>query len=1715
MAASMLVSSTLAPLRASKAYASELEQEHMTIMDESIDEIKNDSPATINEETVIDKREENPEKIAEATEIDEVKEKKQSEKQVEEADHKVARIIEKTEIAKVYEDNNFKDLSLENLHISVKGNMPENAIVKAYIIQNPIIDIKKENILGFGYEIFDGEGNVYEKSNSETYEIELTSNKISEASNLYLYEKNKEDIRFEENLRFKNLLGSIKFQSRKQQFTIQRQIPKDQEKIDKNTEIGEKDEEKSPLLINQIIESETDDKKVEDQGFIKKDDLSTLFPGLNEKEKPQHPLDSADIMDILNKNERSQESTIEEEIKSTNENSLPEDTKEKTQQDESQLTEDEIKEKEDKKGAESKDDDANVEEKLSYQQVLANIYQDSSYQKIANDRTRIKLSGDLPGYTKVKAYPVEIEIEGKEVLAAYDIKIFDKNDKEYKVTAKNNIKVQITNQKIKEAKEIEVYHKEDKYSPEERIEADSKTYDTVTFRAESFSIYAITDVEAQSITFVFLNRNENNDREVWDTQTIRNGEKLVQPELPIFSYKGKFEGWYYYDYQKSIEVGHDVFLEAFDFSKPISVDEYLSRYPDGKVYLKGKYNDVIYVNFIDRKKTENGFVDEVISTKEVPLGGYIDDNDVPLLPSQTGSVFAYWSLNPNANPSAGPGKDDAFDFNTEITESTIKSLRGNKNYYEFDLYAIYKQALKVNFDSQGGTYVNNQVIYRGETVNLNQASTIPSRPGYNFKYWSLSKNGPEFSPSTKINNDTTLYAVWEKSQATYTVNYWLENANDDKYTIEKSETKTGVVESLTPPGSTFRNNFDTNLYHAVFNSTKTDSAKEISGDGSTVLNVYYNRNRYNLSFNKIWPPLYRTYSGIKWGADTSTYWNEVNENLTNKVWRVGSLSGTPINEAPVMPTQNLALYQNTITKDSVWYLVLKDVDSGEILDSDEIQVTGIGSRPSNSRYSRRDDPRDIPGYTYLYVNSPGKNDGTTVYIDNQYQITVYYKKNSYDLNFNPKSTKYTVNQPGKVAFNTPLYTYIPKELEVNKSTNENGYVFKGWTTESSGTGPAYDLSTGRMPANNLTLYAKWEAPTYKVRAYRQRNNPAAGFTEVSAKQNQNLSNVIKNNNITLVADKPPVAANNKDAVIKWYSFINGKFVEYDFSAPIRSDVNLYPVWLAPDPKRPGEFRPLSQIYKVRYKVTDNKNEYLYEDPFDYVDNADAIVIAPYVNNKYQFPDGSELHLPEDEVFQGWKIEKKPGTKFSDSMLNKLYQPGDTIPVLEDITFVPELNKFKIITLRLQEINPNGTTQEPILFEYRQHENVKKPEGVVDNREAEDLRNNDTVILPRPRATDTNGYKFLGWSTTPDGNDTPTLKAKIFQPGQEVLITADDIPNVLYGIWKANRTITIHENQPSGRKITYTKENVLDGEFKIPSPNKLDGYLFEGWSIDSNSQIIHYKAGEVINVSESNPLPSDIFGVWKLKNTTVIANLPKDAILKNNSGQNIDPSLEGNFDQLIFKYDSGDSYFASRSKNYIYEQTIGKSNFPVGYDLLYFSIDPEGKIPFKRGTKSFDTEVPGEEWFLKKNPNGKYPEVIYAQWSKPKDLSVQIINNDSTDTTDFNLDITINLDSNKTNLNEKISLNLESGQTRTFSNYPTYATISNVSLKPQEGYELIRNEKNSIDGKEVWIVEVRKIDVVPTGVIDDFTPMILSFVLSIILLSIYAIKRLKRISVNDG
>ena len=149
----------------------------------------------------------------------------------------------------------------------------------------------------------------------------------------------------------------------------------------------------------------------------------------------------------------------------------------------------------------------------------------------------------------------------------------------------------------------------------------------------------------------------------------------------------------------------------------------------------------------------------------------------------------------------------------------------------------------------------------------------PTRRGYLFNGWRL-ENGTEISKESKPYqftipaNESTVTAVWTKADTTYTVVYWKENAEPDKdangnvirdangdlvysysyWAHAEEDAVTGTIVDGTNNIVAATNVTDEEAKYFTFNSVATDQDVVVKGNGSTVVNVYYLRNYYEIYF---------------------------------------------------------------------------------------------------------------------------------------------------------------------------------------------------------------------------------------------------------------------------------------------------------------------------------------------------------------------------------------------------------------------------------------------------------------------------------------------------------------------------------------------------------------------------------------------------------------------------------------------------------------------------------------------------------------------------------------------------------------------------------------------------------------------------------------------------------------------------------------------------
>lgn len=149
---------------------------------------------------------------------------------------------------------------------------------------------------------------------------------------------------------------------------------------------------------------------------------------------------------------------------------------------------------------ENQTESSSNEKALLSQTIQATIYTSSTYrEKLTGDKTSITLKGKLPENAVVKAYPVKLENDAfkqKNVLAAYDITIFDAQGNEFEPDSAHPIEVTIDSNSIKEKKDsshLNIYHMDNAKAKPEAVNVKSVGTEKVIFEAKKFSIYVVAD----------------------------------------------------------------------------------------------------------------------------------------------------------------------------------------------------------------------------------------------------------------------------------------------------------------------------------------------------------------------------------------------------------------------------------------------------------------------------------------------------------------------------------------------------------------------------------------------------------------------------------------------------------------------------------------------------------------------------------------------------------------------------------------------------------------------------------------------------------------------------------------------------------------------------------------------------------------------------------------------------------------------------------------------------------------------------------------------------------------------------------------------------------------------------------------------------------------------------------------------------------------------
>lgn len=666
------------------------------------------------------------------------------------------------------------------------------------------------------------------------------------------------------------------------------------------------------------------------------------------------------------------------------------------------------------------------------------------------------------------------------------------------------------------------------------------------------SVLSILPGDTNTITYIFQKKNGEQTEEI-ARQIVKKGDTLLEPEVKTGENE-KFTGW-----EPAVTFGT---VGEITETKTITVT--------------AKIEKVYYIFFKDN-------TGRVVATKECTDGQTVSDfSDVTFPVGPDESITGWY-----------------FDEAAQTEKADSVTINGQN----VTLYAKVEKGYWITFDANGGSYTA-PVFYANGTAAA-EPVTKPTLPGYSFDGWYLDKDCTNPADFSKITTSTTVYAGWKAADTTYTVIHWQENADDDDYSYAENETKQGASGKQTAATAKSYLGF----------TAQTITQETIAGDGSTIVNVYYKRNLYEVKFYSYsgWFTSSEEYVNLritakyeaniraKWpNYNGSSTWATTDSNNNNTKYQV-NIDTMPFNGATFYGPKT-----GNGSETAYYYVEVLPGESGtEYYDGTTYKLDHSDTSPGRGYRVTQEDKYALTGFTYKGGTGNGSsyNGAKFYYTRNSYNVV--YVSNGQTVNTASYKYKADISNAGG---------YVPTTAPVGKED----YVFAGWYADPTGQ-TEYKFDGKTMPAQNITVYAKWVPPTYTVTFYDHDDNQVYALTIAKGAKFDE-------------SQVPVITLDEGETFLGW-KLQDG--TPFNLDTEINRNYELY--------AHVGS----TKGYRVQYEG-----------------GKDTTGAAPSDDTNYAEGSYADVKLPgdlakADKVFLGWAL--KEDAQKAD------YQPGDKLLIKADIT----------------------------------------------------------------------------------------------------------------------------------------------------------------------------------------------------------------------------------------------------------------------------------------------------------------------------------------------------------------------------------------------------------------------------------------------------------------
>lgn len=728
---------------------------------------------------------------------------------------------------------------------------------------------------------------------------------------------------------------------------------------------------------------------------------------------------------------------------------------------------------------------------------------------------------------------------------------------------------------------------------------------------------------------------------------------------------------------------------------------------------------------------------------------------------------------------------------------------------DMHLYPLVKAGNWIFFRGNEGEGNTVKSLLRPQFVRWGKRAKqrTPERDGYSFDGW---YEDPEctraFDFDAEILGDTELYAKWTPVMSSYTVriyqqrckngvfdpeNYVLENTkvveaiSDSE--ILKADAERAAEEKVRRLAQETSLRDRNNYYYFDLNPEKTECRQnKVRGDGTSVVNVYYDFHPYTLTFYKEEiegrQTLDRNKFTVEMTADGKPVLEDfyvvknyhsgesmegkipdvqavpkegVTETCMRKAWWFRAKDGTrtSMNESVFREVQSMYLVRETepgFETVRIYPLFSKQEFKEKIHSYKEIGKTGI----YQEYYMVREGVRRIssfignykgfsqlpPAETYSKKIRVKRENGAIEEITLPDQNTQIREQEFYNL-YNRRTYELTFVNTGVVEKKYDKDRAIPYQADVREKlytpkkpiSLSKFHEFRGWEDQD---GQRYDAESEiPMPAKNLILHAVWEEKRITVQFDANGGTPVDSQTIVAGS----------------TVDEPEEP---ERASMQFGGWARENGAPFHFESKLTKDTRLIARWIG------------DGGIAVRYDAKGGA-----EAPVDQNRYADVSAMRVL---------GAPGILPEGKFFCGWELD------------GKLYYPGQFCLLKSEHAERREDGMYQI---DLTAIYSDGPEKTELVY----HENFGRDRTV-----SERYLNNGEARVSSDSALHfgRNRYAFVGWNTEKNGSGIS------YAPGEEIRIDNDGgRPNELFAQWERIRG----EKKPRIFEENLKKEDVVQVE----------------------------------------------------------------------------------------------------------------------------------------------------------------------------------------------------------------------------------------------------------------------------------------------------------------